>query len=118
MVNHMREPIFAGWFACCRSVGWQQDGDKGPLTTQEVAGAMNPLDLAGLTALMGRTVGRREIVIGLVDGPIATNHPDLASDAICEIPGRISGSCTKTNTTACLHGTFVAGICALSGALS
>jgi subtilisin family serine protease len=87
--------------------------------TQEVAGAMNPLDLAGLTALMGRTVGRREIVIGLVDGPIATNHPDLASDAICEIPGRISGSCTKTNTTACLHGTFVAGIlCAKRGSIA
>ena len=28
----MREPIFARWFACCRSVRWQQDGDKGPLT--------------------------------------------------------------------------------------
>ena len=28
----MREPIFARWFACCRSVRWQQDGDKRPLT--------------------------------------------------------------------------------------
>src|SRR5215475_7522104 len=31
MVNHMREPIFARWFACCRSVRWQQDGDKRPI---------------------------------------------------------------------------------------
>src|SRR5215469_10297257 len=34
MVNHMREPIFARWFACCRSLRWQQDGDKGPLTVE------------------------------------------------------------------------------------
>jgi hypothetical protein len=35
MVNHMREPIFARWFACCRSVRWQQDGDKRPLTFED-----------------------------------------------------------------------------------
>ena len=32
----MREPIFARWFACCRSVRWQQDGDKRPLTVFEL----------------------------------------------------------------------------------
>jgi hypothetical protein len=45
MVNHMREPIFARWFACCRSVRWQQDGDKRPLTIQQMFGhidASNP----------------------------------------------------------------------------
>jgi DDE superfamily endonuclease len=41
MVNHMREPIFARWFACCRSVRWQQDGDKRPLT---LYGAVSPMD--------------------------------------------------------------------------
>ena len=77
---------------------------------------MNPLDLAGLTALMERTEGRPEVVVGLVDGPIAMNHPDLTGDTIREVPGKMSGTCTKTNSAACLHGTFVAGIlCAKRG---
>ena len=34
---------------------------------------MNPLDLVKLTALMELSGGgRREIVIGLIDGPVAT----------------------------------------------
>ncbi|MGC2222502.1 MAG: S8 family serine peptidase [Methylocella sp.] len=77
---------------------------------------MNPLELAGLIALMGRTRGRPEVVVGLVDGPIAMNHPDLAGDTIREFPGKMSGTCTKTNSAACMHGTFVAGIlCAKRG---
>lgn len=71
---------------------------------------MNPLNLVGLTALMERTGGRPEVVVGLVDGPIAMNHPDLAGDTIREVPGKMSGTCAKSNSTACLHGTFVAGI--------
>jgi subtilisin family serine protease len=74
------------------------------------------LDLAGLTALMERTRGRPEVVVGLVDGPIAMNHPDLTGDTIREVPGKMSGSCTQTDSAACLHGTFVAGIlCAKRG---
>jgi subtilisin family serine protease len=77
---------------------------------------MSPLDLVGLTALMERAWGRPEVVVGLVDGPIAMNHPDLAGDTIREVPGKMSGTCTKTNSAACLHGTFVAGIlCAKRG---
>src|ERR1700720_2282329 len=77
---------------------------------------MSPLELAGLTALMERTWGRREVVVGLVDGPIAMNHPDLTRDSIREVPGKMSGTCAKTNSAACLHGTFVAGIlCAKRG---
>ena len=67
---------------------------------------MSPLELAGLTALMERTWGRPEVVVGLVDGPIAMNHPDLTGDTIREVPGKMSGSCTQTNSAACLHGTF------------
>ena len=64
---------------------------------------------------MERTGGRPEVVVGLVDGPIAMNHPDLTRD-IREVPGKMSGSCTQTNSAACLHGTFVAGIlCAKRG---
>lgn len=36
---------------------------------------MGPLDLVQLTALMDRTSGRREISIGLIDGPVALIVP-------------------------------------------
>jgi len=59
---------------------------------------------------MELTSGRPEVVIGLVDGPVVTGHPDLPRDKIREIPGRLSGTCVRTNSLACAHGTFVAGI--------
>jgi len=71
---------------------------------------MTPLDLVGLTSLINRTSGRPEVTIGLIDGPVVMNHPELASQHIREIPGNGSGACTQANSMACLHGTFVAGI--------
>jgi len=71
---------------------------------------MDPLELVKLTALMGRTSGSHEVKIGLIDGPVVTQHPDLASEHLREIPGNNAGTCTQANSTACLHGTFVAGI--------
>src|SRR5437763_3228913 len=59
---------------------------------------------------MARTSGTPEIVVGLLDGPVATNHPDLASENIREIPGSMLGMCAQASSTACAHGTFVAGI--------
>jgi subtilisin family serine protease len=70
----------------------------------------NALDLVGLSALMRLSTGRPEVVIGLVDGPIALAHPDLAGTAIRGLPGKASGGCSKANSVACLHGTFIAGI--------
>jgi subtilisin family serine protease len=78
---------------------------------------MNPLDVVTLTPLMERTSGRREIVIGLLDGPVAVTHPDLMGANLREIPGKQSGTSAQASSTACLHGTFVAGIlCAQRGA--
>lgn len=71
---------------------------------------MTPLDLVRLTPLMDRTRGRADIVIGLIDGPVATGHPAFAGQRIREIPGALSGSCAPPGSVACLHGTFVAGI--------
>ena len=68
------------------------------------------LDLVKLTALMERATGSPEVKIGLIDGPVATDHPDLASERVREIPGKNSAACTAANSMACLHGTFVAGI--------
>lgn len=71
-----------------------------------------PLDLVKLMALMERTTGRPEIIIGLIDGPVAMNHPDLVSEHIRGVSGSLSGMCTQSDNVACAHGTFVAGILA------
>jgi subtilisin family serine protease len=73
---------------------------------------MFPLELVKLTALMERTSGRPEVTIGLIDGPVVTQHPDLTGEHLREIPGEKSSVCTHANSTACLHGTFIAGILA------
>jgi subtilisin family serine protease len=73
---------------------------------------MVPLELAKLTALMERTSGSPDVQIGLVDGPVVTQHPDLVGGHLREIPGNNGATCTQANSTACLHGTFVAGILA------
>jgi subtilisin family serine protease len=49
-------------------------------------------------------------VIGLIDGPVAMNHPSLATGNIRELRGKSSASCALADSVACLHGTLVAGI--------
>ncbi|RCV65814.1 Serine protease, subtilisin family [Methanophagales archaeon] len=71
---------------------------------------MNPLDLVKLTSLMELTDGRPEITVGLIDGPVITNHPDLAGENIRVIPGSMGSICIKASSAACMYGTFVAGI--------
>jgi subtilisin family serine protease len=71
---------------------------------------MDPLDLVKLTTLMERTSGRPEVKIGLIDGPVVTEHPDLTREHVREIPGSHGTACAQAGSTACLHGTFVAGI--------
>jgi subtilisin family serine protease len=72
--------------------------------------AMEPLALVKLNRLMELSRGKPEIVIGLIDGPVAMNHSNLASGSIRQVPGRASASCILASSVACLHGTFVAGI--------
>jgi subtilisin family serine protease len=66
---------------------------------------VNPLDLVGLAHLMKHGEGSSEIVVGLLDGPVDTSHPNLAAESI-----RSSGGCAQTTSVACRHGTFTAGI--------
>jgi subtilisin family serine protease len=70
---------------------------------------MSPLDLIRIAPLMDRTSGRSEVKIGLIDGPVLLEHPDLASGQLHEIPG-YEGACKNAGSSACQHGTFVAGI--------
>ena len=43
---------------------------------------MGPLDLVNLTGLMQLTRGRPALAIGLIDGPVALDHPHLAADNV------------------------------------
>ena len=71
---------------------------------------MTPLDLVKLTPLMEITSGRPDVTIGVIDGPVAVSNPDLVHENIREGPGKISGRCVQSQSIACAHGTFVAGI--------
>jgi subtilisin family serine protease len=71
---------------------------------------MNSLDLMKLTPLMERTSGIPDVKIGLIDGPVATRHPHLINGRFVEISGTNGAACHQADSTACLHGTFIAGI--------
>jgi subtilisin family serine protease len=71
---------------------------------------MDPLDLVKLTPLMELTRGSPELKIGLIDGPVLIQHPDLAGQHLHELLGEGAGACSQADSAACLHGTFVAGI--------
>lgn len=80
---------------------------------------MNLLELVKLPPLMELTSGRPEVVVGLIDGPVFTTHPDLAGRDIREVPAGLAGSCGEASSAACLHGTLVAGIlCARRGSVA
>jgi subtilisin family serine protease len=68
------------------------------------------LDSVGLTPLMELTSGGAQIAVGLIDGPVVKDHPDLVSDHIREVAGKFRSACTRLDSAACRHGTFVAGI--------
>jgi subtilisin family serine protease len=70
-----------------------------------------PIRLVKLDLLMQRSGGVRDVVIGLIDGPVAIDHPDLATSNI-QVTGSSAGVCSVAASVACQHGTFVAGILA------
>jgi len=48
---------------------------------------MDSLDLVKLTALMERSRGSPDVKIGLIDGPVVAQHPDLTGGHFHEISG-------------------------------
>jgi subtilisin family serine protease len=58
---------------------------------------------------MAVTSGKPEIAIGLVDGPVRNDHPDIAEKNIKQITAS-GGTCNEASSAACDHGTFIAGI--------
>jgi subtilisin family serine protease len=59
---------------------------------------------------MQLTSGKPEITIGLIDGPVAIDHPDLVSNDLQAVSEKWRSTCSIANSVACAHGTFVAGI--------
>jgi subtilisin family serine protease len=68
------------------------------------------LDLIQLTPLMERSKGRPEVKIGLIDGTVDTQHPDLAGNECFEALGNRGDSRDNTSRVSCEHATFIAGI--------
>jgi subtilisin family serine protease len=66
------------------------------------------LNLVRLAPLMASTRGRADVLIGLVDGPVAVGHPGLAGAAIQGVGA--GAVCARLDSPACAHGTFIAGI--------
>ena len=52
----------------------------GPSNSTDTRTSVGCLDLVGLPALMASASGRPEIAVGLIDGPVALDHPDLAAE--------------------------------------
>jgi subtilisin family serine protease len=76
---------------------------------------MDALDLVRLRPLLAATAGDPRIRIGLVDGPVVTAHPALATESLREISGTGGADgarCSRPESEACGHGTFIAGILA------
>jgi subtilisin family serine protease len=86
-----------------------------PMRRRSSSESARPLELVNLPPLMANTQGTAEVVIGLIDGPVALNHVDLSSN-IRSVDDRPATAPSNTSNSACLHGTFVAGIlCAKRG---
>ena len=71
---------------------------------------MGPLELVKLDRLMVRSRGSSQVLIGLIDGPVSMDHPDLSGAHIREVSTQHGASCSLASSVACMHGTFVAGM--------
>jgi subtilisin family serine protease len=70
------------------------------------SGVDEAIALVRLRSLMDRTAGRSDIVIGILDGPVAANHPELSPHVAAD-NGTIGRQTAPSD-----HGTFVAGVLA------
>ena len=71
---------------------------------------MTPLDLVKLDTIMRLTRGSSAVAIGLIDGPVALQHPGLSHARVTVANERYGGTCGSTGDPTCRHGTAVAGI--------
>jgi subtilisin family serine protease len=67
------------------------------------------IELVQLTRLMELSPGASEIIVAIIDGPVAADHPDLNEARILNLEERPS-PCRRNESFACQHGTFVIGM--------
>ncbi len=80
-----------------------------PMSVQMVRNrGYDPLGMVGLRTIMGQSEGNREVAIGLIDGPVATDHPDLADSNIHHLDQRQANRGSDAHE----HGTYIAGFLA------
>lgn len=86
----------------------RRESSRASFDVMSVGKQMDPLELARLPRVMALTSGRADVVVGLVDGPVALDHPAFATGNILVLDGgtirRDAGSISSQ------HGTCVAGI--------
>jgi subtilisin family serine protease len=82
-------------------------GDR-PWPRRHGESGVDVVDVVKLARLMQLTSGTPDVVVGLIDGPVALDHPDL-SEATVRALGA-PATCSLAHSAACAHGTFVAGI--------
>lgn len=63
----------------------------------------------GLHALQSVTLGDERIVVAIIDGPVAVDHPALAGARLRTLPGEAFPHADRTDPTA-IHGTHVTSI--------
>jgi subtilisin family serine protease len=73
---------------------------------------MNLFDFVGLSPLMERTEGTRDITVSVIDGPARLDHPAFSRQRIRAIEKRSPAACQNVESYACNHGTFVLGMLA------
>jgi subtilisin family serine protease len=83
--------------------------DSGHRTEPAPVGSSDQVSLMNLHRLMALTVGRPEVAVGLLDGPVATHHPDLITANITSLAGA-AAAVGASHGAAREHGTFVAGV--------
>jgi subtilisin family serine protease len=77
---------------------------------------MDPLEQVKLRSLMAVSTGMSEVAIGLIDGPIDFNHSAFQAANITTVKRSQYAVCRSSDSIACMHGTFIAGmLCARRG---
>lgn len=82
-----------------------------PAAARGPAPAADLLAAFGLSGLLRQSAGRRDVILGMIDGPVMATHPDLEGAHLVALPSSAT-ACAATDSLACQHGTFVAGILA------
>jgi subtilisin family serine protease len=70
----------------------------------------DPLILTKLNTLMELSSGSREIIIGIIDGPVNFGHRDFQESHLRTSNESQLVECQNADSTACIHGTFVTGM--------